>query len=224
MASFAEDTLEKKLADLNNSQQSIQQLSLWVIHHRKHYSKIVSIWYKELHKTSNSRKLTFLYLANDVVQNSRKKAPELSKEFGGVMKKVMEHLHKSKMDDKTKGSISRLIQIWQERQIFDPKTQSELTKIWNSHLKRPKVEDNKSDEPGTPPGTPPLPKKIKRGNFTLFYKLEIKEILRRTNFLGIKVSKNAVLTHDGHMMKELRNQCTKLLVNLNIVKIYVKMI
>merc|ERR1712018_598000 len=73
----------------------------------------------------------------------------------------MEHLHKSKMDDKTKGSISRLIQIWQERQIFDPKTQSELTKIWNSHLKRPKVEDNKSDEPGTPPGTPPLPK-IKR--------------------------------------------------------------
>ena len=164
MASFAEDTLEKKLADLNNSQQSIQQLSLWVIHHRKHYSKIVSIWYKELHKTSNSRKLTFLYLANDVVQNSRKKAPELSKEFGGVMKKVMEHLHKSKMDDKTKGSISRLIQIWQERQIFDPKTQSELTKIWNSQLKRPKVEDNKSDEPGTPPGTPPLPKKIKRGN------------------------------------------------------------
>ena len=206
MASFAEDTLEKKLADLNNSQQSIQQLSLWVIHHRKHYSKIVSIWYKELHKTSNSRKLTFLYLANDVVQNSRKKAPELSKEFGGVMKKVMEHLHKSKMDDKTKGSISRLIQIWQERQIFDPKTQSELTKIWNSHLKRPKIEENKSDEPGTPPGTPPLPKKIKRGNFALFCKLEIKEILRQTNFLGIKVSKNPVLTHDMAMMRELRHQ------------------
>ena len=38
----------------------------------------------------------------------------------------------------------------------------------------------------------------------VFCKLEIKEILRQTNFLGIKVSKNPVLTHDMAMMRELR--------------------
>ncbi len=37
MSGFSESALDKKLSDLNSSAQSIQQLSLWVIHHRKHY-------------------------------------------------------------------------------------------------------------------------------------------------------------------------------------------
>lgn len=50
MSAFTETVLIKKLADLNSSSQSIQTLSLWLIHHRKHNEKIVSIWYKELTK------------------------------------------------------------------------------------------------------------------------------------------------------------------------------
>ena len=159
MSSFSEETLEKKLIDLNVSQQSIQQLSLWLIHHRKHFQKIVAVWNRELHKASNNRKLTFLYLANDVVQNSRKKAPEFAKEFGAIMKKVLGHLSKLRLDEKTVKSITRLIQIWQERQIFNPEVQKELNKVWS--IKEPK---EPQEEPGTPPGTPPLPKKPRRGN------------------------------------------------------------
>jgi len=48
MASFSEAALIKKLAELNASQQSIQTLSLWLIHHRKHYQNIVKVWQKEL--------------------------------------------------------------------------------------------------------------------------------------------------------------------------------
>lgn len=40
----------KKLSDLNPSQQSIQTLSLWLIHHRKHHSVIVKVWMRELVK------------------------------------------------------------------------------------------------------------------------------------------------------------------------------
>lgn len=50
MSAFTESVLIKKLGDLNSSSQSIQTLSLWLIHHRKHNEKIVSIWYKELTK------------------------------------------------------------------------------------------------------------------------------------------------------------------------------
>ena len=50
MAAFSEDNLIKKLTDLNNSQQSIQTLSLWLIHHRKHANVITDIWVKELKK------------------------------------------------------------------------------------------------------------------------------------------------------------------------------
>lgn len=48
MAGFTESALSKKLEDLNASQQSIQTLSLWLIHHRKHYATIVKTWMREL--------------------------------------------------------------------------------------------------------------------------------------------------------------------------------
>jgi hypothetical protein len=50
MAGFTEGALSKKLADLNSSQQSIQTLSLWLIHHRKHHATIVKVWFRELQK------------------------------------------------------------------------------------------------------------------------------------------------------------------------------
>ena len=158
MSSFSEEALEKKLSDLNNSQQSIQQLSLWLIHHRKHYNKIAHTWSREFYKIQNSRKLTFLYLANDVVQNSRKKAPEFAKVFGDVLRKVVEHLANLKLDDKTVNSISRLLHIWQERGIFEAKIQESLNKSWK-HRKSSK----NSKPPLEEPGTPPLPKKPRKG-------------------------------------------------------------
>lgn len=50
MTGFTESALVKRLMDLNPSQQSIQTLSLWLIHHRKHHPTIVKIWFKEMCK------------------------------------------------------------------------------------------------------------------------------------------------------------------------------
>lgn len=50
MSSFSESALEKKLSELSNSQQSVQTLSLWLIHHRKHAGPIVAVWHRELRK------------------------------------------------------------------------------------------------------------------------------------------------------------------------------
>lgn len=81
MSAFSEAALEKKLSELSNSQQSVQTLSLWLIHHRKHSRPIVTVWERELRKAKPNRKLTFLYLANDVIQNSKRKGPEFTKDF-----------------------------------------------------------------------------------------------------------------------------------------------
>jgi len=48
MSAFTDSALLKKLAELNSSQQSIQTLSLWLIHHRKHSAAIVRTWQREL--------------------------------------------------------------------------------------------------------------------------------------------------------------------------------
>lgn len=40
----------------------------------------------------SSRKLTFLYLANDVIQNSKKKGPEFTRDFEGVLVDACSHV------------------------------------------------------------------------------------------------------------------------------------
>ena len=60
MSVFSEVALEKKLSELSNSQQSVQTLSLWLIHHRKHSKAIVTVWFNELKKGKLARLLTFI--------------------------------------------------------------------------------------------------------------------------------------------------------------------
>ena len=120
-------------------------------------------WFKELGKAKpNARKLTFLYLANDVSQNSKKKHPEYSKEFGSVMKPVLEHLAVIDLEEKTEKTvkaIERLLKIWQDRNIFDANIQADLSKIWTTKILEAAVADNGSKTPPQPP-----PKKTKTGN------------------------------------------------------------
>ncbi|KAG8230346.1 hypothetical protein J437_LFUL000617 [Ladona fulva] len=150
MSGFTENALSKKLADLNSSQQSIQTLSLWLIHHRKHHAAIVKVWYRELLKAKEHRKLTFMYLANDVIQNSKKKGPEFGKEFGNILKKVFEHMAYLDTDDKTRKGLGRLLQIWEERGVYDAKLIKEMKlafeKKANSEPPKKKSKVEKSSE------------------------------------------------------------------------------
>ncbi|XP_050306354.1 regulation of nuclear pre-mRNA domain-containing protein 1B [Anthonomus grandis grandis] len=180
---FTESAFIKKLTELNNSSQSIQTLSLWLIHHRKHYTSVVKIWVKELIKAKENRKLTFMYLANDVIQNSKKKGPEYGQEFGTMLKKAFEHM--SQCDEKTKNGLDRLLTIWQDRGIYSsvqimewkrslvigkdeqpPSKRAKTTDTQSSKKKpKPTVEVNDGEtrihlSPHTPPGDPPEPEEL----------------------------------------------------------------
>lgn len=63
-----------------------------------------------------------MYLANDVIQNSKKKGPEYGKEFSNVLPKVFAHIGETCKSDKLLGSLGRILNIWQERGVYDPKT------------------------------------------------------------------------------------------------------
>nr|NP_647701.1 uncharacterized protein Dmel_CG9018, isoform A [Drosophila melanogaster]AAF47620.1 uncharacterized protein Dmel_CG9018, isoform A [Drosophila melanogaster] len=130
MSAFTDSALLKKLAELNSSQQSIQTLSLWLIHHRKHSAAIVRTWQRELENVPEPKKLTFMYLANDVIQNSKKKGPEYGKEYSLVLGKVFAHIGEKCNSDKLLGSLGRILNIWLERGVYDPKTIAD----WRSRL------------------------------------------------------------------------------------------
>jgi len=144
MSGFSEATLAQKLAELNQTAPSIQGVSLWLLHHRKHYQTYVKVWYKEIGKIKPDQKLPMMYLVNDLVQNSKKKYPEVSKEFGTVMKLVFTHLVGLKLDPKTQQSINRLVNIWKERQTFDKKVLTDIDKVWE---KRTSSNETATTEP-----------------------------------------------------------------------------
>ena len=94
MGEFSEEGFGRKLMELRESQKEIEGLSRYCVHHRQHCRAVVKLWYKHIKSVPAARKLTTMYLANDVVQNSKKKGPEYGKEFGSVMKKVFEQTHR----------------------------------------------------------------------------------------------------------------------------------
>jgi len=131
MSGYSESALLKKLEDLKIASISIQGVSLWIMHHKKHYKATVKTWYNHLvGVTGGERKLNLLYLANDVVQNARKKHPETGIEFGSVMKKVFGHLAGVELDTKTMERIARLVHVWKERLIFEKEVLDEISRIW----------------------------------------------------------------------------------------------
>ncbi|XP_074644345.1 regulation of nuclear pre-mRNA domain-containing protein 1B-like [Tubulanus polymorphus] len=158
MASFSESSFIKKLSDFNSSQQSIQTLSLWLIHHRKHAKTIVQVWGSELQKAKPQRKLLFIYLANDVVQNSKKKGPEFHEAFTAVLPEAYKHCARE-VDEKSRGSMDRMLNIWTERSIFSAQFTKSLKKILADHNK---VSTTKEKEPSPPVVEKPVTKEKKK--------------------------------------------------------------
>lgn len=75
-----------------------------------------------------------MYLANDVIQNSKKKGPEYGKEFGKVLKNAFLHIGETCWnDDKTLGSLGRILKIWEDRGVYEEKAIEE----YRNGLNRP---------------------------------------------------------------------------------------
>ena len=151
--SFSESSLLRKFSELNSTQQSVQTLSLWLIHHRKYSRTIVNIWLKELLTASKAeRKLTFIYLANDMLQNSRKKGYEYLQEFSKPLSEAIENTAKYS-DDKLRFTLERIFNIWKDRKIYPDEKIEEFKKVLHStpsiqELHSPPLEESpKSKQP-----------------------------------------------------------------------------
>ncbi|XP_076354834.1 regulation of nuclear pre-mRNA domain-containing protein 1B-like [Tachypleus tridentatus] len=170
MSGFTEAALEKKLAELNSSQQSIQTLSLWLIHHRKHHKIIIKVWFRELKKAKPNRKLTMMYLANDVIQNSKKKGPEFSKEFLSILCKAFHNVTLDP-DEKTIVGVQKILKVWEDRNVYSGSDIEEFRKathhtehILNTEteppLKKIKPGFEEKDPDSSPARDPPDPDEL----------------------------------------------------------------
>ncbi|KAF7819209.1 regulation of nuclear pre-mRNA domain-containing protein 1B-like [Senna tora] len=119
---FDGQTLTEKLLKLNNSQQSIESLSRWCITHRKKAKEIVETWDKLFNASQKEQRVSFLYLANDILQNSRRKGSEFVNEFWKVLPASLRHVYENG-DEYGKKAVTRLVDIWEERKVFGSRGQ-----------------------------------------------------------------------------------------------------
>ncbi|KAG1669028.1 Regulation of nuclear pre-mRNA domain-containing protein 2 [Nymphon striatum] len=123
---FNEANFEKKLSNAANTQDGIQTLSLWIIHHKAHFQKIVEMWLKVMKRAKMSHRLTLFNLANDVIQNSRRKGfSKFVESFGEVLKAATPLVR----DDKVAPAVLRIYKIWEERSIYSSEVIKELNDI-----------------------------------------------------------------------------------------------
>ncbi|KAG6596197.1 Regulation of nuclear pre-mRNA domain-containing protein 1B, partial [Cucurbita argyrosperma subsp. sororia] len=120
---FEAQVLSEKLSKLNNSQQSIESLSRWCISHRKKAKQIVETWDKLFNSSQKDQRVSFLYLANDILQNSRRKGSEFVNEFWKVLPVSLKNVY-DHGDESGKKAVARLVDIWEERKVFGSRGQS----------------------------------------------------------------------------------------------------
>lgn len=121
--SFSPDVFRKKLDSLQDTQELIVSLSQWVLFHHRHAKDLCDLWSQ--YAVSNistmklNKKLSLLYLCNDVVQEARhKRKPEFSAEFARILPDVLTAMYPT-LDSSIKAKVERLIGVWEQRNIFD---------------------------------------------------------------------------------------------------------
>ncbi|CAA6668340.1 unnamed protein product [Spirodela intermedia] len=144
---FNGQILVDKLSKLNSSQQSIETLSHWCIFHRKNAKQVVETWDRQFHCAPKSQWVSFLYLANDILQNSRRKGLEFVNEFWKVLPDALNNVMENG-DEFGRSAAVRLVDIWEGRnrgqtlkdEIFGRKLNTDV----NRNIKGPNSKLNQS--------------------------------------------------------------------------------
>ncbi|KAI6652265.1 Regulation of nuclear pre-mRNA domain-containing protein 2-like [Oopsacas minuta] len=125
MSSFNKKSLQDKLHRLNSSQESIETLSHWIIHHKQYAEDSVRIWKESFKESDPEKRLLLFYLANDVLQNSRRKGVPI---FHSALKPHLLDASLFASGQKIQTSIERIFKIWKERKVYDKRFIEELKK------------------------------------------------------------------------------------------------
>lgn len=116
-----EDAFVHRMDKLTVSQESIESTSSWVSLWRREATTVIAWWETYYTTASTKKKLSLLYLANDVVQTSRQKGPEFVNGFLRVLPKAVARFN-LEADDAGKKSVEKLVNVWQSRQVFGRST------------------------------------------------------------------------------------------------------
>ncbi|XP_025412490.1 uncharacterized protein LOC112684960 isoform X2 [Sipha flava] len=137
MIEYSDQEFEKKLMLLKDTQDAIQSLSAWCLKRHTNHKNIISIWLKAIRKVKIEKRLTLFYLANDVIQYSKKKNYKFVDGWATAIQKAIPYVR----DEKIQSKMSRIIKIWEERGVYDDSYLADLTGLLTTPIQKLKLAD-----------------------------------------------------------------------------------
>ncbi|XP_077382059.1 regulation of nuclear pre-mRNA domain-containing protein 2 isoform X1 [Festucalex cinctus] len=134
-----EASLDRRFQGISNTMDSIQSLSGWCIENKKQSGLVVRYWMKWVKKSDNNHRLNLFYLANDVIQNCKRKNAIV---FRSAFADVLPNATLLIKDAKVRKSVERILTIWEERSVYPEELLSQL----KSNLNKKEKEKEKQKE------------------------------------------------------------------------------
>ncbi|KAF7260226.1 hypothetical protein EG68_02269 [Paragonimus skrjabini miyazakii] len=114
---YSEDEAVKRLQQLDNSQSSVESTSQWFLAAKDMSKDAVKLWFKEFRKAPPKKKIAFLHLVNDIIQNGITIAPQYGKFFEPVLPTAFKEtakVHKHSV----RAAVAHLLIVWACRRIY----------------------------------------------------------------------------------------------------------
>ena len=180
LSSMMANRLTDKLARVDASMEAITSVSkLMSLNYGEKSGAAAALWWSAMQRAHPKQLLTFMYVANDVMQNTKKRGPAFVNAFCPFLGKAL-RLACAK-NAALRPKLKRLIDVWQQRKIVsgeyiagfhaqllgvsvsDESTSSSRsrTHVEESSAQPSSQSERGSDSPGTPPGSPPADARLR---------------------------------------------------------------
>ncbi|PHH70005.1 hypothetical protein CDD83_5540 [Cordyceps sp. RAO-2017] len=116
---YNDDSVLARLSSLNESHDSIATAAQWIMFHRRHADRTVQLWMQRLKDSSSTKRLSLVYLANEVVQQSRIRHKEdFVTAFSPVIAEATAIAYKGAPAE-IQAKLRRVVDVWKDRSIFE---------------------------------------------------------------------------------------------------------
>ncbi|KAJ9655697.1 hypothetical protein H2198_005494 [Neophaeococcomyces mojaviensis] len=116
---YNDEALKAKLSTLNETQESIVSVSQWITFHRRFADRIAAVWLTRLRDSPPPKRLVYIYLVNDIVQNAKaRKRTEFPNAFSPIIAEAVQQAYRSFGSD-LQNKIKRVLDVWKSRNVFE---------------------------------------------------------------------------------------------------------
>ncbi|KAL5599003.1 hypothetical protein BROUX41_003679 [Berkeleyomyces rouxiae] len=125
---YNDDSVLAKLSAVNESHESIASSAQWIIFHRRYADRTVHLWMQKLKNSPSGKRLSLIYLANEVSQQSKARNKyEFITAFSTAIPEAVSTAYKGAPAE-VQNKLKRVIDVWRERHVFDDAVQADIDK------------------------------------------------------------------------------------------------